>query len=388
MDTELGPVVLAVVVGVLAAAIGGLLVASAFRRAGRMAGNATAGDERAPDTYVDGLHHLRGEVRADLERLERTVHELGRRSAEQLGQVDRSLRTHAEITQHLASTAHGLREALANPQVRGQWGERMADDVLRLAGFREHVNYVKQTAVAGDGRGIPDFTFFLPKGHVLYMDVKFPIAAYLRWYEAGTQAERDAHCQQFLRDVRARIKELAARDYPRASTTPAADHVLLFLPNETISAFLFEHDPGVIDDALRKRIVLCTPISLFTHLALIRQAFDSFMVEETSDEILALLGRFGEQWGRYADSIETVRKRFESVQRELDQLATTRRRALEKPLRELDALRAERGILGTAPPLQLVTPPDPDTRADPDAWAGAGGMGASAAPVGRDGRGA
>lgn len=81
--------------------------------------------------------------------------------------------------------------------------------------------------------------------------------------------------------------------YLPASATPAADHVLLFLPNETISAFLFEHDPSVIEDVLRQRIVLCTPISLFTHLALIRQAFDSFMVEETSDEILALLGRFG-----------------------------------------------------------------------------------------------
>ena len=373
MDSELGRVLVVVVVGVLAAVIGGLLVASALRR-DRRAGSG-AGDT-SPDTYVDGLHHLRGEVRADLERLERTVHELGRRSAEQLGQVDRSLRTHAEVTQHLASTAHGLREALANPQVRGQWGERMADDVLRLAGFREHVNYVKQTAIAGDGRGIPDFTFFLPKGHVLYMDVKFPIAAYLRWYEAGTQAEREAHRQQFLRDVRARIKELAARDYPRAAATPAVDHVLLFLPNETISAFLFEHDPTIIDDALRQRIVLCTPISLFTHLALIRQAFDSFMVEETSDEILALLGRFGEQWGRYAESIETVRKRFESVQRELDQLATTRRRALEKPLRELDALRAERGILQTAPPLQLVAPPDPVTRVEAGHPAGRDGVGA------------
>lgn len=379
MDSELGRVLVVVVVGVLAATIGGLLVASALRR-DRGAG-AGSGDT-SPDTYVDGLHHLRGEVRADLERLERTVHELGRRSAEQLGQVDRSLRSHAEVTQHLAATAHGLREALANPQVRGQWGERMADDVLRLAGFREHVNYVKQTAIAGDGRGIPDVTFFLPKGYVLYMDVKFPIAAYLRWYEAGTQAERDAHCQQFLRDVRARIKELAARDYPRASAAPAADHVLLFLPNETISAFLFEHDPAVIDDALRQRIVLCTPVSLFTHLALIRQAFDSFMVEETSDEILALLGRFGEQWSRYADSIETVRKRFESVQRELDQLATTRRRALEKPLRELEALRTERGVLGATPPLHLVAPPDPTTRADP------GGRVGSGAPAGRDGVGA
>ena len=89
--------------------------------------------------------------------------------------VESQLRTHAELTQHLATTTQSLREALANPKARGQWGERMAEDILRHAGFIEHVNYEKQVAVEG-GRTIPDFTFFLPKGQVLYMDVKFPLA--------------------------------------------------------------------------------------------------------------------------------------------------------------------------------------------------------------------
>ena len=37
----------------------------------------------------------------------------------------------------------------------------MADDVLRLAGLVEGVNYRKQTSVAGGG--IPDVTFLLPR---------------------------------------------------------------------------------------------------------------------------------------------------------------------------------------------------------------------------------
>ena len=88
----------------------------------------------------------------------------------------------------------------------------MAEDVLRLAGFIEHVNYRKQTQVDG-GTGRPDFTFDLPKGHVLYMDVKFPLASYLRYLEAGTDAEREAHLKRFLADVRLRVKELAQREY-------------------------------------------------------------------------------------------------------------------------------------------------------------------------------
>ena len=97
--------------------------------------------------------------------------------------------------------AHAARGA-GQPAGPGQWGERMAEDVLRLAGFTEHVNYRKQTQVAG-GTGRPDYTFDLPKGHVLYMDVKFPLASYLRYLEVGTDAERQAHLKRFLADVRA-----------------------------------------------------------------------------------------------------------------------------------------------------------------------------------------
>ena len=90
---------------------------------------------------------------------------------------------------------------MASPTARGQWGERMAEDVLRLAGFVENVNYVKQTQLDG-ATGRPDFTFPLPKGHELYMDVKFPMAGYLRFLDATTDAERQAHRAAFLRDVR------------------------------------------------------------------------------------------------------------------------------------------------------------------------------------------
>src|SRR5689334_8987028 len=130
-------------------------------------------------------------------------------------------RAHGELRQHLATTneqtasltatAGALREVLASPKARGQWGERMADDVLRLAGLVEGVSYVKQRATRHGT--IPDVTFLLPGARVLHMDVKFPIASFVRCVEAGSDAERDAHRTAFLRDVRARVRELTGRGY-------------------------------------------------------------------------------------------------------------------------------------------------------------------------------
>jgi DNA recombination protein RmuC len=288
------------------------------------------------------LEQVRHEMRGELERMGALVQQLGAVTNRSFGEVTAALSAHAETTSALARTTQGLREALANPKARGQWGERMAEDILRLAGFVENVNYTKQRGI--DSGGIPDFTFPLPKGHVLYMDVKFPLTAYLRFLESGTDAERSAHRDAFLRDVRLRVRELAGRDYARGGRAPSVDYVLLFLPNETITTFLFEHDPALFDDSLGQRVVLCTPMTLFALLGVIRQAYDNFMVEQTSEEILRVLGSFETQWGKFAGALDLLGKRLESAQKAYEDLNGTRRRQLEKPLGRLGSLRAERGI--------------------------------------------
>ncbi len=290
------------------------------------------------------LQDVQRGVHDDMERLSQLVGKLGEATSERFGQVDRSLQVHSEIAQSLAATTGSLREALASSNTRGQWGERMAEDVLRIAGFQEGTNYVKRTAVQGEGSGIPDFTFRLPKGHVLFMDVKFPMAAYLRYLEAGSEAEKAAHRATFVRDVRARVRELAKREYAKADDRPTLDNVLLFVPNETLAAFIHESDTTLVDEAMRANVVICSPLTLFAFLGVIRQAFDNFMIEQTSQEILQLLGKFGQQWGKYTESIDKVKRQFETLNRSFDELATTRRRQLERPLTAIDELRRKQAL--------------------------------------------
>ena len=302
---------------------------------------ALAGQRQLIDQRLD---EVQTGVRTDVERLSQLVQQLNQATSERFGQVDRSLQVHAEITHVLSATTNSLREALASSNARGQWGERMAEDVLRLAGFHEGVNYHKRTAVVGEGHGIPDFTFLLPKGHVLFMDVKFPMAAYLKFLDATTEAERSAHRATFVRDVRARVRELARREYAANDDRATVDNVLLFVPNETISAFIHESDAGLIDEAMAVNVVICSPLTLFAFLGVIRQAFDNFVIEQTSQEILQLLGKFGQQWGKYTESVDKVKRQFETLNRSFDELATTRRRALERPLTAIDELRRKQHL--------------------------------------------
>ncbi len=244
-------------------------------------------------------------------------------------------------TRLLTQTTNTLREALSSSRVRGQWGERMAEDVLQIAGFIENINYFKQKALEGGTR--PDFTFLLPQDLKLNMDVKFPFDNYIRYLEAHTDVDKAKFRNDFLRDVRNKIKEITTRDYinPEQNTV---DYVLLFIPNEQVYAFIHEQDQTILDEAIKNHVIFCSPLTLFAVLAVIRQAVDNFALEKTSNEILSLFGAFRKQWDEFIKKLDLLGKRIEDVQKEYDALRITRRKQLEKPLIKIESLRTNRQL--------------------------------------------
>ncbi len=274
-------------------------------------------------------------VESELRRVGDLVASLQRERAEQTGQLSTGIEQAMQVTSALADTTRSLREALASPKARGQWGERMAEDVLRAAGFLEGTSYLKQTKMAAGG--IPDYTFPLPTGHVVNMDVKFPIDNYLRWLEAEDDTARKQLTKAFQRDVRDRVKELTERCYVDAETT--VDYLLLFVPNESVYGFLHEHDPDLIDFALSRKVVLCSPTTLFAVLAVIRHAVDNFMVERKSHDILGALGELRAQWERWEEPMDKMKRGLDSAQRAYDDLTGARKRGFERQLERLEAFR-------------------------------------------------
>lgn len=320
-----------------------------------------------------------GRLGTTLEQVVELVRSLDAERASQLGQVSERLGQVSREHARLASATGALREALTSSQVRGQWGERLAVDVLNAAGFVEGVNYRTQTTTPSGSR--PDITFLLPGDQLLHMDVKFPLANYLAMLEADAASDRERHRQAFLRDVRARVRELAERDYvdPANGTL---DCVLLFLPNEQVYGFVHEHDPRLLDDALADKVVICAPSTLFATLAVIRQAVDRFAFERTSDEMLQLLAGFATQWDRFVDAMDKVGRGLATTQRAYDALSGTRRAQLERQLDRVEELRGQRGVeavlaASTTPRLVALrgddapdpTPPSSDDKALWDAAA-------------------
>lgn len=273
-------------------------------------------------------------LQQDLRHVSDLVGTLRKERAEQDGRLSAGLRHTMENTARLADTTGHLQAALASPKARGQWGERMADDVLTAAGFIEGITHSRQAST--ESGSLPDYTFHLPKGHVVHMDVKFPIDNYLRWLDAD-DAERELFAKRFRGDVRNRITELGERGY--IDPTNTVDELLLFIPNESVFGFVHEHDPELVDFALSRKVVLCSPTSLFAVLAIIRQSVDNFLVERQSDEILASVAGVREQWERFGGAVDKVGRNLTAAQRAMEELAGPRSRQFDRQLERLEGVR-------------------------------------------------
>lgn len=120
--------------------------------------------------------------------------------------------------------------------------------------------------------------------------------------------------------------------------------MLLFIPNEQVFSFIQEHDRSILDEALKSKVVTCSPVTLFAVLSVIRQAVHNFALEQTSNEILTLFGTFKKQWGEFVKKMETVGKRIEIAHEEYEDLVGVRTRQLERPLAAIDALRIHKEL--------------------------------------------
>ncbi|MFM9036213.1 MAG: DNA recombination protein RmuC [Actinomycetota bacterium] len=284
-----------------------------------------------------GLRNVTEQVTLKMQEIDRAIGELRESNSRQYGTVEQAVAA-------LSKRTDNLKEILSSSQARGQWGERLAEDMLRAAGFVEGINYEKQSIIDGGGR--PDYRFDIPPNRVLYMDVKFPLDKYSEYVTATDDGVRSAAQRSFIGAVKGHIDALAKRDYINNSTDNTLDYVLMFVPNESISGFVHESDPDLIDYALDRKVVLCSPLTLYAFLVVIRQAADSFHTEKTAAEIMQLVNLFQRQWGTYTEAIDKVEKSFESLQEQLASINTdgTRYKKLNAQIKKIERLRTKQGI--------------------------------------------
>ena len=181
-----------------------------------------------------------------------------------------------------------LVNALRTPSTRGKWGETQLRRVVEMAGMTEHCDFSVQTTVdAADGALRPDLIVHLPGNKTIVVDAKAPLIAYLEAIEAKDEAARRAHLDTHAGHVRNHIAMLGRKAYSE-HFQPSPDFVVLFLPGESFFSGALESDPGLVDSALRNKIILTSPTTLIALLRTVAYVWQQQALAEGALEIQRL----------------------------------------------------------------------------------------------------
>ncbi len=299
---------------------------------------------QAVESAVQGLEKK-------LTEYQQTLHTFEQERATQYGGLDNELKRLTQHADQLQRTTANLTAVLGNSRVRGQWGQKMAEDILKLCGLQEDIHYLKEREITDGQR--PDYTFLLPDNHRLFMDVKFPYDHYLRFAEAQPEDDQNRHKDNFIKSVRDHLREMERRAY--GASDQSVDYTLIFIPNEQVYASVNEWMPQLIDECLQKKLILCGPWTLYAIVRIVHQAWQNYHSSTAIHEIVRSINGFLQDYGKFKERFGELGVLLEKLDAKYRDIAVTSAQRLDGKIRRIEEYRKGQNIPESLPDVEPLT---------------------------------
>lgn len=282
------------------------------------------------------LDNKREEITRMVKGLEEYLKGAEKERIDSFAMLKSSVEESRKITEQLSVSTESLRKVLSNNQLRGQFGEQVADDLLKMAGFVRGEDYEFNKEQAGSETR-PDFSIFLPDRTRINVDSKFPYANLQRMAETEDKEMKEKYMKMFERDVKDKIKQVTTRDYinPEDRTV---DFVILFVPNEMIFSYIYDKLPEISQEAIASKVVLAGPFSFTAILRMIKQSYENFRVQKNIYNIIGHVKAFEKEFDNFSGEFYKIGDRIGSLQKQYDNVSTTRFNQL---VRRVDRVKQE-----------------------------------------------
>ena len=279
------------------------------------------------------------------EKLQKTLNE-------RIGQSFELVRTQLENVQRglgemktLAEDVGGLKKVLGNVKTRGTFGE------VQLAALLEQMlspeQYEANVKTRKNATEFVEFAIKLPGKDngkdVVYLpiDAKFPkdvYEQYLDAYEEGDTSLIDSTSRQLETTVKRMAKDIHDKYIEPPFTT---DFAIMFLPFENIYAEVIRRTALI--ETLQKdyKIVVTGPTTLGAILNSLQMGFRTLAIQKRTSEVWSVLGAVKTEFGKFGGMLEKVQKNLQNAGDQLEEVMGKRTRAIERKLRQVEALPAE-----------------------------------------------
>ena len=279
------------------------------------------------------------------EKLQKTLNE-------RIGQSFELVRTQLENVQRglgemktLAEDVGGLKKVLGNVKTRGTFGE------VQLAALLEQMLSPEQDdANVKTRKNATEFVEFAIKlpgkdngKEVVYLpiDAKFPKDVYEQYADACEDGDT-ALINSTSRQLETTVKRMAKDIHDKYIEPPfTTDFAIMFLPFESIYAEVIRRTALV--ETLQKdyKIVVTGPTTLGAILNSLQMGFRTLAIQKRTSEVWSVLGAVKTEFGKFGGMLEKVQKNLQSAGDQLEEVMGKRTRAIERKLRQVEALPAE-----------------------------------------------
>ncbi|MEC9338979.1 MAG: DNA recombination protein RmuC [Actinomycetota bacterium] len=241
-------------------------------------------DERSR-TLEEQTKNLLQPVTEQMHQLKASVGDLKSTYEKNRGSVDSLNESLTQQINELTSHTGALAGALKSSSARGAWGENQLRNIIDLSGMASYCDFSEQTTAASDDGALrPDLTVRLPNGAFLVVDSKVPLASYLRMQEIDDSAAREAELKGHVKAMQKHVKALSDKRYWELFDD-APDFVVMFVPGESFLADALRAEPGLVDEAMRQRVVIASPMSLMALLLTIARGWQTTLLAENAKKV-------------------------------------------------------------------------------------------------------
>lgn len=301
---------------------------------------------RQQDVLVKSTEKRLDEMRLMVEeKLQKTLNE-------RIGQSFELVRSQLENVQkglgemkNLAEDVGGLKKVLGNVKTRGTFGEIQLGALLeQMLSPEQYESNVKTRKNATE---FVEFAIKLPgkdggkEPVYLPIDAKFPKDVYEQYvdaYEAGDVSLMETTSKQLEVTLKRMAKDVHDKYIEPPYTT---DFAILFLPFENIYAEVIRRTSLV--ETLQKdyKIIVTGPTTLGAILNSLQMGFRTLAIQKRTSEVWSVLGAVKTEFGKFGGMLEKVQKNLQSAGDQLEEVMGKRTRAIERKLRQVEALPAE-----------------------------------------------
>jgi DNA recombination protein RmuC len=252
-----------------------------------------------------------------LDRQQKVTQELEGKREKAYGAVYERLKRLQQSTELLNASSQTLATAMrGDARARGRWGEVTLRKIVELAGMTHHVDFTTQETV-GDGSR-PDMIVKMPEGDMLIpVDSKVPMDAYMRAMEAEDNDVRAREITKHAADMLGHVRELARRNYAEA-VGGKVTFTVMFIPGEPMLSAAFEARPSLQDEALDKRILLATPVTLIALLYTVAVYWKQSTIADDAQRVWDVSKEFHKRVQTFGSHLSGVGKGLHSAIKSFD----------------------------------------------------------------------